>query len=193
MLLLIDNFDSFTYNIVHAFQMLGVEVVVVRNHAFDILDNLPILPQWIVIGPGPGKPSEAKASITAIQKWSEEIPILGICLGHQCIAEFYGGSVVRASTPMHGKVSPIHHQSTGVFAGLAPGFLATRYHSLIVEKDTLPDCLEITAQSPEGEIMGLRHRQFSIEGVQFHPESVMSTEGLQLLRNFLFLPRKTHV
>lgn len=183
---MIDNFDSFTYNLVQSFQILGIETWVERNHRLTIQECLLRCPQYIVIGPGPGTPTQAGLSKALIQACaSHNIPVLGVCLGHQAIAEVYGGQVIRASYPMHGKTSPILHQQQGVFKTLPQGFLATRYHSLIVEKTSLPACLEVTAYTSTGEIMGLRHRSFKIEGVQFHPESVSTEYGLSILKNFL--------
>lgn len=184
-LLFIDNVDSFTYNLVHYFQLLGIQTCVVRNHQITPQECLRLQPDYLVIGPGPGTPSNAGISKAVIEVCAGKIPILGVCLGHQAIAEVYGGEVIRAENPMHGKQSKICHNNRGVFYQLPQEFLATRYHSLIVKKESLPPCLEVTAQTSEGEIMGLRHKTYSVEGVQFHPESVLTEQGLALLTNFL--------
>ena len=187
MLLVIDNYDSFTYNLVQYFGELGADPVVKRNDAITPEEVEKVRPERIVISPGPGTPSDAGASMEVIRRMGKTTPILGVCLGHQCIAEVYGGKVVRADRLMHGKTSPIRHEGSGVFAGLPNPFEATRYHSLIVEKSSVPACLRITADTAEGEIMGLQHREFPVHGVQFHPESILSREGKDLLRNFLTL------
>ena len=187
MLLMIDNYDSFTYNIVQYFGELGVEVHVVRNDEIAVSDIKALAPSQIVISPGPCTPNEAGISMAVIEAYAGVVPILGICLGHQSIGQVFGGRVVRARQVMHGKTSQIHHRGQGVFRGLSEPFEATRYHSLVVEKDSLPACLEITAETAEKEIMGLRHREFPIHGVQFHPESILTTEGKKLLANFLRL------
>ena len=185
MLLVIDNYDSFTYNLVQYFGELGADPLVKRNDAItpDEVENMK--PQRIVISPGPGRPEEAGISMELIRKFGGKIPILGVCLGHQCIGEVYGAKVVRAGRLMHGKTSPIQHDGKGVFQGLPNPFEATRYHSLIVEKNSVPSCLEVCAETAEGEIMGLRHREYPVHGVQFHPESILSKEGKDLLANFL--------
>jgi anthranilate synthase/aminodeoxychorismate synthase-like glutamine amidotransferase len=186
MLLFIDNFDSFTYNLVQLFVGQGVETRVVRHNALTVADCEALDPAYIVIGPGPGNPDQAGISQALILAFAGRSPLLGICLGHQCIAASFGGRVVRASRPMHGKMSKILHDGKGVFANLPPGFIATRYHSLIVERASLPPCLEISAETDEGEIMGLRHREFPhLEGVQFHPESVLTLSGPALIAHFL--------
>jgi para-aminobenzoate synthetase component 2 len=185
MLLLIDNFDSFTYNLVQYFQMLGVEIKVIRNNALSIAECVALRPSRLVISPGPGNPQQAGISKDLIKTFAGKIPILGVCLGHQCIGEIYGGSVVRASLPMHGKTSVIQHDNQGLFAGIPQKFTAMRYHSLIIKRETLPDSLQISAETPDGTIMGIRHRDYSIEGVQFHPESILTQNGLTLLQNFL--------
>jgi anthranilate synthase component 2 len=190
MLLMIDNYDSFTYNVVQYLGELGADVKVVRNDEVSVADVEKMAPERIVISPGPCTPNEAGISMDVIRACAGKIPLLGICLGHQCIGQVYGGEVVRARRVMHGKTSPIHHRGEGVFRGLSQPFEATRYHSLVVEKATLPDCLEITAwtETETGEldeIMGLRHRELAVEGVQFHPESILSAHGHDLLRNFL--------
>lgn len=187
MLLVIDNYDSFTYNLVQYFGELGAEPVVKRNDTISPEEIVTLKPARIVISPGPGKPADAGISMEVIRRMGQSTPILGVCLGHQCMAEVYGGKVVRADRLMHGKTSPIQHQGGGVFAGLPNPFEATRYHSLIVEKSSVPACLQVTAETAEGEIMGLQHREFPVHGVQFHPESILSREGKDLLRNFLRL------
>ena len=190
MLLMIDNYDSFTYNVVQYLGELQAQVHVVRNDEISVADITALAPRRIVISPGPCTPNEAGISMDVIRTFAGKVPILGICLGHQSIGQVYGGQVVRARKVMHGKTSPIHHRGEGVFAGLSQPFEATRYHSLVVARDTLPDCLEVTAwpQTEDcevDEIMGLRHRDMPIEGVQFHPESILTAHGHDLLRNFL--------
>jgi anthranilate synthase/aminodeoxychorismate synthase-like glutamine amidotransferase len=188
MLLIVDNFDSFTYNLVQAFKVLGVETHVIRNNALES-EALKLDPAFLVISPGPGHPSQAGLSNSLIRTLAGRIPILGVCLGHQCIGEMFGGKVMRARQPMHGKLSAITHNGKGVFRHLPQSFLATRYHSLILERDSLPNCLEISAETAEGEIMGISHREWAIEGIQFHPESIMTQEGMALLTNFITQPR----
>ena len=185
MLLVIDNYDSFTYNLVQYFGELGADPVVKRNDAVTADEVEKMRPGKIVISPGPGTPSDAGISMDLIRRFGPKLPILGVCLGHQSVGEVYGGKVVRAERLMHGKTSPIRHDGKGVFAGLPNPFDATRYHSLLVEKKSVPACLEVTADTAEGEIMGLRHREFPVHGVQFHPESILSKEGKDLLANFL--------
>ena len=190
MLLMIDNYDSFTFNLVQYLQVLGAEVQVVRNDAMTVEEIERLAPQRIVISPGPCTPNEAGVSLQVIERLGPTTPILGVCLGHQSIGQAYGGKVVRAGRIMHGKTSPIRHQGRGVFAGLPDGYEATRYHSLVVERGSLPQALEITAwtENEDGtveEIMGLRHREHPVEGVQFHPESILTEHGHALLRNFL--------
>ena len=190
MLLLIDNYDSFTYNLAQYLGELGAEVRVMRNDALDPSDIERIAPTRIVISPGPCTPNEAGVSLAVIERFAGRIPLLGVCLGHQCIGQAFGGRVVHAREIMHGKTSPIHHADGGVFAGLPQPMQATRYHSLVVERESLPDCLEITAwtEFSDGtfdEIMGLRHRSLAVEGVQFHPESILTPQGHDLLANFL--------
>ena len=185
MLLVIDNYDSFTYNLVQYFGELGADPQVKRNDAITPDEVGKMKPQKIVISPGPGRPEEAGISMELIRKFGGKVPILGVCLGHQCMGEVYGGKVVRAGRLMHGKTSPIQHDGKGVFQGLPNPFEATRYHSLIVEKNSVPSCLEVCAETAEGEIMGLRHREYPVHGVQFHPESILSKEGKDLLANFL--------
>ena len=189
MLLVIDNYDSFTYNLVQYLGELGQEIRVVRNDEIAATDIAGIAPSHIVISPGPCTPNEAGISLDTIRQYAGKIPILGVCLGHQSIGQAFGGKVVRAARVMHGKTSPILHEGQGIFAGLPSPFEATRYHSLLVERASLPDCLEITARTAEDEIMGLRHKTLPVEGVQFHPESFLTTVGKDLLRNFL-LPRR---
>ncbi|MGA0899967.1 MAG: anthranilate synthase component II [Luteolibacter sp.] len=185
MLLILDNYDSFTYNLVQYFGELGSEIIVHRNDAITVEDVLNLKPARICISPGPCTPNEAGISLDLIRALGDTTPILGVCLGHQSIGQVYGGEVVRADRLMHGKTSPIHHQGESVFAGLESPFEATRYHSLIVKRDTLPDCLAITAWTEEGEIMGLQHKQYPVHGVQFHPESILTQDGKKLLENFL--------
>ncbi|TRO83294.1 anthranilate synthase component II [Desulfuromonas acetexigens] len=185
MLLMIDNYDSFTYNIVQYFRELGAEVEVYRNDKITIDEIEKKAPRRLVVSPGPCSPLEAGISVAAIQRLAGKIPILGVCLGHQSIGQAFGGRIVRAASLMHGKTSPIHHDNRGLFAGLANPFDATRYHSLLVERETLPDCLRVTAWTAEGEIMGLEHRDLPVWGVQFHPESILTLEGKKLLNNFL--------
>ena len=190
MILLIDNYDSFTYNVYQYLGELGADVSVIRNDEITVAQIERLAPEKIVVSPGPCTPNEAGISLAVIKRFAGEIPLLGICLGHQAIGQAFGGEVRRARTVMHGKTSPIHHEGKGIFQGLPQPMTATRYHSLIVGWDTLPDCLEVTAwtETPEGqrdEIMGLRHRTLPVEGVQFHPESIFSPEGKILLGNFL--------
>lgn len=190
MILMIDNYDSFTYNVVQYLAELGADVKVVRNDELSIADIEVLAPEKIVISPGPCTPNEAGISVAAIKYFAGRIPLLGICLGHQSIGQAFGGKVVRAREVMHGKTSPIHHDNKGVFEGLGNPFEATRYHSLVVEKESLPDCLEITAwtQTADGEvdeIMGMRHKELDVEGVQFHPESILTEHGHALLDRFL--------
>lgn len=190
MLLMLDNYDSFTYNLVQYLGELGAEVKVVRNDEVPVeaLDDLA--PERIVVSPGPCTPNEAGISLATLERFAGKLPVLGVCLGHQSLGQAFGGEVVRAREPMHGKTSPVYHNGEGVFAGLPNPVTVTRYHSLVVKRETLPECLEITAwtQHPDGsmdEIMGLRHREFMIEGVQFHPESILTEHGHDLLANFL--------
>ncbi|MCF6291543.1 MAG: aminodeoxychorismate/anthranilate synthase component II [Desulfobacterales bacterium] len=185
MIVIIDNYDSFTYNIVQAIGGLGARVEVFRNDKVDVDFIAALNPERLLISPGPCTPARAGISIAAIRYFSGRIPILGVCLGHQSVGEAFGGRTVRAERLMHGKTSPVTHDGRGVFTGLENPFDAMRYHSLIVEEATLPDCLEVSARSDTGELMGLRHRQLAIEGVQFHPESIMTPQGVDLLKNFL--------
>ncbi|HCC79832.1 MULTISPECIES: aminodeoxychorismate/anthranilate synthase component II [unclassified Methylophaga] len=190
MLLMIDNYDSFTYNLVQYFAELGAEVKVQRNDKLTINDIETLNPELIVISPGPCTPNEAGISLDVIHQFAGKKPILGVCLGHQAIGQAFGGNVVHAREIMHGKTSPVHHNNVGVFKGLNNPLQATRYHSLVIKKETLPDCFEVTAwtENPDGsidEIMGVRHKTLPIEGVQFHPESILTEQGHQLLKNFL--------
>ena len=194
MLLLIDNYDSFTYNLAQYFGELGEEVRVERNDAIDLDGIAAMRPDSIVISPGPCTPNEAGISMDVVRRFAGQLPILGVCLGHQAIGQVFGGRIVRAGRVMHGKLSKVFHDERGLYQGLANPFEATRYHSLLVERDSLPSCLEVTAKTWDEEIMGLRHRDFAgtatpVEGVQFHPESIMTAEGKSLLANFLALGR----
>jgi anthranilate synthase component 2/para-aminobenzoate synthetase component 2 len=182
---MIDNYDSFVYNLVQYLQELGQEVRVFRNDRVTLEEMESLSPSHIVISPGPCTPAEAGISLAAIKHFAGRIPILGVCLGHQAIGQAFGGRVVRAGRPMHGKTSLVYHDGTGIYRGLPNPFAAARYHSLLVERETLPDCLAITAQTGQGEIMGLRHREYPVEGVQFHPESILTMVGKKLLANFL--------
>jgi anthranilate synthase component 2 len=185
MLLMIDNYDSFTYNLVQYFGELGEDVRVYRNDQITLDEIERQNPRYIVISPGPCTPNEAGVSVSVIKRFSARIPILGVCLGHQSIGQAFGGRIVHAKSVMHGKTSAIRHQGVGVFAGLPNPLTATRYHSLVIEKASLPECLQVTAWSEDGEIMGVRHRDLAVEGVQFHPESILTEAGHDLLRNFL--------
>lgn len=185
MLLMIDNYDSFTYNLVQYFGQLGQEVVVHRNDRITLEEMERLAPERIVISPGPCSPNEAGISVAAIRHFAGRIPILGVCLGHQAIGAAFGGDVVRSCSLMHGKTSPIRHDGKGLFEGLPNPFEATRYHSLVVERSTLPECLTVTAWVDNGEIMGLEHRELPLWGVQFHPESILTISGMDILRNFL--------
>ncbi len=192
--LMIDNYDSFTWNVVQYLGELGAHVKVVRNDEITVSDVAAIAPQRIVISPGPCTPDQAGISLEVIRRYAGSIPILGICLGHQCIGQAFGGRIVRAREVMHGKTSPIRHRGAGVFRGLADPFVATRYHSLVIERASCPACLEVTAWTEDAnggidEIMGVRHRELAVEGVQFHPESILTEYGHALLANFLGLPR----
>jgi anthranilate synthase component 2 len=190
MLLMIDNYDSFTYNLVQYFGELGADIRVYRNDEINLEEIEALAPEQIVISPGPCTPAEAGISVSVIKHFAGKIPILGVCLGHQSIGEAFGGKIVRAKRVMHGKVSAIHHEGQGVFKEIENSFDATRYHSLVIEKDSLPDCLELTAwtENSDGsfeEIMGVRHKELQVEGVQFHPESILSQHGHKMLKNFL--------
>jgi anthranilate synthase/aminodeoxychorismate synthase-like glutamine amidotransferase len=188
----IDNYDSFTYNLVQYLGELGAELDVVRNDAEPLDAMVARRPAGVVISPGPGRPADAGVTVPAVRAFGERgTPLLGVCLGHQGIGEAFGGRIVRARTLMHGKTSRIHHDARGVFAGLPDGFEATRYHSLVVEPASFPGCLEVSARTDDGEIMGLRHRELPVHGVQFHPESILTSEGKRLLGNFLGLCRST--
>ncbi|MDE3086355.1 MAG: aminodeoxychorismate/anthranilate synthase component II [Acidobacteriota bacterium] len=183
--LLVDNYDSFTYNLVQELGELGADPVVVRNDAVDVEGIRAMGVDALVISPGPGRPESAGISLAVVAELAGELPILGVCLGHQCIGQAYGGSVVAAPELMHGKTSPIFHTGTGVFDGLPNPVEATRYHSLVVDRDSLPEVLEVTAETTDGVVMGLRHRDLPVEGVQFHPESILTPDGPRLLQNFL--------
>jgi para-aminobenzoate synthetase component 2 len=185
MILVIDNYDSFTYNLVQYLGELGEEVIVYRNDEIDLAGIEKLKPSHILISPGPCTPNEAGISLSLIEHFKGVIPIFGVCLGHQSIGQAFGGEVIRAEKLMHGKTSQILHDGKSIFAGIPSQFTATRYHSLIVRRETLPDCLEISAETAEGEIMGLRHKEYAIEGVQFHPESIITENGLKILQNFL--------
>ncbi|WP_096441097.1 aminodeoxychorismate/anthranilate synthase component II [Alteribacter populi] len=185
MILMIDNYDSFTYNLVQYLGELGEELVVRRNDKISVDEILEMKPKFIMISPGPCSPNEAGVSMEVVQRFAGEIPIFGVCLGHQSIAQVFGGNVIRADRLMHGKTSEIYHDEKSVFKGLPSPMVATRYHSLIVERESLPDCFKISAQTEEGEIMAIRHKTLPVEGVQFHPESIMTAEGKRLLKNFI--------
>ena len=185
MLLVIDNYDSFTYNLVQYFGELGAEIKIYRNDEITVEEIRKLSPDKICVSPGPCTPTEAGISSAVIREFGEKTPLLGVCLGHQCLGEVYGGEVVRADRLMHGKTSMIHHDGKGVFKGLSDPFEATRYHSLIVKPESVPDCLEVTARTEDDEIMGLRHKEHPVYGVQFHPESILTAEGKKLLKNFL--------
>jgi len=185
MLLMIDNYDSFTYNLVQYFSELGQEVVVERNDKISLKEIKNLNPEFLVLSPGPCTPNEAGLSLDIVNNFKGKIPILGVCLGHQTIGQAFGGKITHAKTIMHGKTSDIHHTNKGVFKGLSNPFTATRYHSLVIERESLPDCFEITAWTDDEEIMGIRHKELYIEGVQFHPESILSEHGHDLLRNFI--------
>jgi anthranilate synthase/aminodeoxychorismate synthase-like glutamine amidotransferase len=186
MILMIDNFDSFTYNLVQYLGEMGCDLLVKRNDEITTDEIEALHPEKIILSPGPCTPQEAGVSIETIERFAGKIPILGVCLGHQAIGAAFGGNIIRAKSLMHGKTSPIDHDGKGVFEGLPEHFDATRYHSLVIERDSLPDCLEISAETADGEIMGVRHKEFALEGVQFHPESILTGEnGRELLRNFV--------
>ncbi|MBP1684042.1 MAG: glutamine amidotransferase of anthranilate synthase [Deltaproteobacteria bacterium] len=191
MLLMIDNYDSFTYNLVQYLGELGADVRVFRNDAITLNQIAALHPDQIVISPGPCTPLQAGISVDTIRRFAGHIPILGVCLGHQSIGAAFGGKIVRAARLMHGKTSSIHHDGRTIFRGLSQPFEATRYHSLVIERSTLPACLELSAWTPDEEIMGVRHRQHLVEGIQFHPESILTIEGKRLLKNFLDLTRGT--
>lgn len=187
MILVIDNYDSFTYNLVQYLGEMGETLMVRRNDKITVDEIAALKPDRILVSPGPCAPSQAGISVETIQRFAGEVPILGVCLGHQSIGHAFGGRIVRADRLMHGKTSPILHDDAGVFAGMPRPFAATRYHSLLIERDSLPDCLEITAETAEGEIMGVRHKTLPVEGVQFHPESVLTEQGRRILQNFVKL------
>ncbi|EMR8501539.1 aminodeoxychorismate/anthranilate synthase component II [Neisseria gonorrhoeae] len=195
MLLFIDNYDSFTYNIVQYFAELGQEVAVRRNDDITLEEIEALNPQYLVIGPGPCSPKEAGISVEAMRHFAGRLPIMGVCLGHQTIGEAFGGRIVRAKTLMHGKVSPVSHSGKGMFKGLPNPVTCTRYHSLVIDRNTMPECLEVTAWTEDGEIMGVRHKEYAVEGVQFHPEALLTEHGHDMLNNFLvefqnFKPQK---
>ena len=195
MLLFIDNNDSFTYNIVQYFAELGQEVAVRRNDDITLEEIEALKPQYLVIGPGPCSPKEAGISVEAMRHFAGRLPIMGVCLGHQTIGEAFGGRIVRAKTLMHGKVSPVSHSGKGMFRGLPNPVTCTRYHSLVIDRNTMPECLEVTAWTEDGEIMGVRHKEYAVEGVQFHPEALLTEHGHDMLNNFLiefqnFKPQK---
>ncbi|MEI4771492.1 aminodeoxychorismate/anthranilate synthase component II [Psychrobacillus sp. FJAT-51614] len=185
MILMIDNYDSFTYNLVQYIGELGEEVMVVRNDELNLSEIEQLAPNIIVVSPGPCTPNEAGISLDVITHFAGKVPIFGVCLGHQSIGQAFGGKVIRAERLMHGKTTPVFHDGNGVNTNMPNPFQATRYHSLLVEKESLPDCLEVTSWTDEGEIMGLRHKEFAVEGVQFHPESIMTEEGKKLIQNFI--------
>ncbi|ADE54874.1 anthranilate synthase component II [Coraliomargarita akajimensis] len=187
MLLVIDNYDSFTYNLVQYFGELGVEQQVFRNDAITVDEALALKPERVMISPGPCSPAEAGVSLAMIEAFAGKVPLLGVCLGHQSIGHHFGGQVVRAENLMHGKTSPVTHRDTDIFKGLPNPMTATRYHSLIVDRESLPDCLEVTAETEAGEIMGLAHKELPVWGVQFHPESIATQQGMKMLENFLSL------
>jgi para-aminobenzoate synthetase component 2 len=191
MILVIDNYDSFTYNLVQYLGELGQEIVVYRNDEIDLDGIAKLAPDHILISPGPCTPNEAGISLALLERFKGEIPIFGVCLGHQAMGQAFGGDVIRADQLMHGKTSEIIHDEKTIFEGIPSPFTATRYHSLIVKRETLPDCLEISAETEDGLIMGLRHKEYVVEGVQFHPESIMTDSGLKILRNFLSYTKGT--
>ena len=191
MILLIDNYDSFTYNLYQYLGEMGADLKVIRNDEMTAEQALALKPERIVISPGPGNPDQAGISLEVIRRAAGKVPLLGVCLGHQSLGQVFGGSVVRAPKLMHGKTSQIHHDGKSLFAGVPVPFTATRYHSLVVQRDTVPDCLEISAWTDDGLVMGLRHKQYALEGVQFHPESILTNAGKDLLKNFLGLREKS--
>ena len=185
MILMIDNYDSFTYNLVQAFRELGADMQVIRNDQIDVDGIRALAPAALILSPGPGNPDSAGVTLAAIKEFAGKVPLFGVCLGHQSIAQAFGGRIVHAKRLMHGKTSRIHHDGRGVFAGLEQDFPAMRYHSLAVERESLPDCFEISAETEDGEIMGLRHKTLPIESVQYHPESIGTPEGMKQMRNFV--------
>ena len=187
MILMIDNYDSFTYNLVQAFRELGADMQVVRNDQIDVDGIRALAPAALILSPGPGNPDSAGVTLAAIKEFAGKVPLFGVCLGHQSIAQAFGGRIVHAKRLMHGKTSRIHHDGRGVFAGLEQDFPAMRYHSLAVERESLPDCFEISAETEDGDIMGLRHKTLPIESVQYHPESIGTPEGMKQMRNFVQL------
>jgi para-aminobenzoate synthetase component II len=193
MILMIDNYDSFTYNLVQYLGEFGEEIIIKRNDEITIKEIENLNPDFLMISPGPCSPNEAGISLQAIEYFAGKIPILGVCLGHQSIAQVFGGEVIRAERLMHGKTSEVTHDDKTIFRGVRQSFRATRYHSLIINRENLPDCLEITAETKQGEIMAIRHKQLPIEGVQFHPESIMTEEGKRILQNFLKIYKKAEV
>lgn len=193
MILMIDNYDSFTYNIVQELGMLGADVKVVKNDAATVDELEAMKPDAVVFGPGPGNPDSAGVTLAAIKRFAGKVPILGVCLGHQSIAQAFGGKIIGAKCLMHGKTSALKHDGKGLFKGFPQGMLAMRYHSLAVERATLPDCFEITAETDDGEIMGLRHKTLPIESLQYHPESIGTPDGIKQLQNFLDLVKEFHV
>jgi para-aminobenzoate synthetase component II len=193
MILMIDNYDSFTYNLVQFLGELGEELIVRRNDEITITEIEAMSPDYLMISPGPCSPNEAGISLEAITHFAGKIPIFGVCLGHQSIAQVFGGDVIRAELLMHGKVSDMHHDGKSIFRGIPNPFEATRYHSLIVKRETLPDCFDITAETSQGEIMAIRHKELAVEGVQFHPESIMTQQGKKLLKNFLETYKKAEI
>ena len=192
MILLIDNYDSFTYNLVQALRSLGREVKVVKNDEIDVAGIAALKPEAIVLSPGPGNPDSAGVTLAAIKRFAGKVPILGVCLGHQSIAQAFGGKIIGAKCLMHGKTSALKHDGKGLFKGIPQGMLAMRYHSLAVERATHPDCFEITAETDDGEIMGLRHKTLPIESLQYHPESIGTPDGIRQLQNFLALVKEFH-
>ncbi|WP_176762128.1 anthranilate synthase component II [Natronincola ferrireducens] len=192
MILMIDNYDSFTYNLTQYLSCLKEEILVYRNDCITLDEIETLNPEIIILSPGPCTPNEAGICIDVVHRFKGKIPILGICLGHQTIGQVFGGKVIKAIEPVHGKVHPIHHTNQGVFEGLKNPLKVTRYHSLVVEKESLPECFEITAETNEGEIMGIRHKEYMIEGVQFHPEAILTEMGMELLNNFLIATRKQY-
>lgn len=187
MILVIDNYDSFTFNLVQYLGVLGAEMKIFRNDEITLDEIEALKPERIMVSPGPCSPTEAGISCAVIERFGPRLPTFGVCLGHQCIGQVFGGKIIRAERLMHGKTSPIHHKGESVFTGLPDPFEATRYHSLIIERESVPDCLAITAETAEGEIMGVRHKELPIHGVQFHPESVLTEGGMQMMQNFLDL------
>ena len=190
MILMIDNYDSFTYNLVQAFRELGADMQVIRNDQIDVDGIRALAPAAIILSPGPGNPDSAGVTLAAIKEFAGKVPLFGVCLGHQSIAQAFGGRIVHAKRLMHGKTSRIHHDGRGVFAGLEQDFPAMRYHSLAVERESLPDCFEISAETEDGEIMGLRHKTLPIESVQYHPESIGTPDGMRQMRNFIEMAKE---